>query len=62
MNDRELSIVRHAHSLINGLHPSEDGFYEALDEATEALQSLLPDDNNWALDNDTDNVVQLFKH
>lgn len=46
MDSITLSKIRHAHSLINGLSPSEDGFYEALDEATETLQSLIPDDNN----------------
>lgn len=50
MDTETLSKIRHAHSLINGLHPSEDGFFAALDEATETLQSLLPDDNNWADD------------
>ena len=46
MDSTTLSKIRHAHSLINGLHPSEERFYEALDEATETLQSLIPDDDN----------------
>lgn len=46
MDSTTLSKIRHVYSLINGLHPSEDGFYEALDEATETLQSLIADDNN----------------
>jgi hypothetical protein len=47
MDTETLSKIRHAHSLLNGLSVLEPHFYEALDEATETLQSLLPDDNNW---------------